>query len=870
VPISPGTRLGPYELGAPIGSGGMGEVYTATDTRLNRTVAVKVLPERFASEPGRRERLEREAKAVSSLNHPHICTLHDVGQQGGTYFLVMELLEGQTLEARLAKGALPLDQALDYATQIANALEKAHRHGVVHRDLKPGNIMLTRSGVKLLDFGLAKVKGGTGATVTPSEMATVAGPLTVEGMIVGTLQYMAPEQLEGQEADVRTDIFAFGAVVYEMVTGKKAFVGESQASLIAAILERAPRPMQDLQPLAPKALDQIVARCLAKDRDERWQSASDLAPLLQWARDGSKDAPTGVSAQRRGGQVRVWQAATVGLLVVAAALVAALMRPRPQPPETRTDIMVPPSSNPNAFALSPDGTRIAYAAHDTDGMVRVMVRRLDSEASAIQRLKGTENPFSLVWSPDGRAIAFNAEGRLKTIDLETASVRQLASAPPRPLGGWDGDRIAFVNDEGGVSRVSVTGNAAPARLDDGSRAHLFSCGFLPSERLFVFDRDEQKAYAAESGGSPTLRAVVDADNCPVFLAPKTLLYVSQGTLYARSFDPERVQFGAAPPVVLATNVVTALGSVSVSDNGLIAYRTYPNTPTPRFSWVDRSGNRLGVAAEPRGIYAGSLELTANDEAVVFEQEAVGTSAIRLYAIDLRRPGALPTQLTSGTTVEAQPTLSPDGRFLAFFRGNFELYVKPFGGSEIPAKIVAHVVNSQPLDWSPDGRWLLYQTGGNIWAMTVTDGEPTGEPVRVASSDYVDSWGQFSPDGHWVAFESDRTGQHQIYVTPFPGAGNVMSITKNGGTQVRWNPRGGELFFISLDGQFSAVPIRLPGGADGSPDIDEPVSLFPAPIGSLDFRGQQYDVSADGRRFLMNTPRDANSAITLVQNWTPRN
>ena len=415
MPLTAGTKLGPYEIRDQIGAGGMGEVYRATDTRLDRTVAIKVLPEHLADDPQRRERFEREARAVSSLNHPHICTLHDVGEQDGTHFLVMEYVEGETLQKRLEKGRLPFDQALEFAIQIADALDKAHRKGVVHRDLKPGNIMVTKAGVKLLDFGLAKLKGDAGPASAFSQMPTQDDdkPLTAEGTILGTLQYMAPEQLEGKEADARTDIFAFGAVVYEMVTGKRAFEGKSQASLIGAIMNSEPQSMAELQEMTPRALDHVVRKCLAKDADRRWQTAQDLGDELKWTAESEarpRDAAI-VSERHRGRERLAWLligGAALLIAILAVPVIRSMRGNASAPLVTRLDVATPPTTSLASFALSPDGRQLAFVADGQDGS-QLWVRAFD-QATA-RSLEGTEGATFPFWAPDGGAVGFLPMGR---------------------------------------------------------------------------------------------------------------------------------------------------------------------------------------------------------------------------------------------------------------------------------------------------------------------------------------------------------------------------------------------------------------------------------------------------------------------------
>src|ERR1700686_4157973 len=558
VPILPGKRLGPYEILSAVGAGGMGEVYRAKDTRLDRIVAIKVLPDHLSSKPDLRERFEREAKTISSLNHPHICTLYDIGQQDGTDYLVMEYLEGETLAQRLAKGPLPIEQVLRYAIEIADALDKAHRKGITHRDLKPGNIMLTKSGAKLLDFGLAKLKQETApANVTLSKLPT-EDAVTAQGTILGTLQYMAPEQLEAKEADARTDIFAFGTVVYEMATGKRAFEGKSQASLIAKILETDPPPISSLQPMTPPALDRIVKRCLAKEPDERWQSANDLTNELKWIAEGGSQVTLAPTAEAESVSAR-WQGpmvwAVVSLLLVAAIASLAIwnLRRLPSPqPVSRFTITLPPGQQfagldtGLAVALSPDGTHLAYAAL-LGGTQQLYLRALDSlEAKPIPETEGATNPF---FSPDSQWVGFFAGGKLKKVSVSGGAVLILGDAPqPRGASWGSQGMIAFaptgaealqqVADAGGTPR-------ALTRFETGEISHRWP-EFLPGGKAVLFtvgkgaNNWNNEQIAVQSIGTGGRRTVVYGGTYPRYAPSGHLLYAQRGSMMAVPFDPQRL------------------------------------------------------------------------------------------------------------------------------------------------------------------------------------------------------------------------------------------------------------------------------------------------------------------------------------------
>src|SRR5262245_44274748 len=548
--LGPGTRLGPYEIVAPLGAGGMGEVYKAKDTRLDRAVAVKVLPSHVSSDPALRERFEREARTIGALNHPHICTLHDVGHQDGIDFLVLEHLEGQTLVERLTKGALPIDQALQIAIHIADALDKAHRAGIVHRDLKPGNIMLTKSGAKLLDFGLAKVTPAVVAASGLSMAPTGPSPVTMQGTILGTLHYMAPEQIEGQEADARTDIFAFGAMLHEMVTGRKAFAGKTQASLIGAILKDEPPPPSTLQPITPPTLDRLIATCLSKDPDDRWQTARDLLRELRWIAEGRATAlPVVARAGPRRERLALLFVSAV--LIVVSALAGVLWAervPAPAPRLVRFDIITPLSSDPSSFALSPDGRQLVFAAL-SDGATKLWVRSLD--ATTPRSIAGTDGASYPFWSPDSRSIAFFADGKLKRIDVSGGTPQVLADAPGGRGGTWNDDGLILftpsqqqVDPTSVITRVSASGGSVTpvTHLAPGKGSHRWP-QFLPDGRRFLFlsalgRADANGVYLGSLDGREPIRLMA-ADSAALFAPPKTLLVVRQGVLRAIPFDPDR-------------------------------------------------------------------------------------------------------------------------------------------------------------------------------------------------------------------------------------------------------------------------------------------------------------------------------------------
>jgi Tol biopolymer transport system component len=885
--LANGSRLGPYEILGALGAGGMGEVYKARDTRLDRTVAIKILPEALAANSQFRERFDREARTISQLDHAHICALYDVGEQDGTSFLVMQYLEGETLEARLKKGALPLDQALNDAIQIADALATAHKAGIVHRDLKPGNVMLTKSGAKLLDFGLAKtgapVIGGGGLSMLP----TTPPNLTAHGAILGTFQYMAPEQLEGQEADVRTDIFAFGAVVYEMVTGKKAFEGKSQASLIAAILEREPPPISSLQPLTPPTLDRLVKKCLAKDPDDRWQSASDLRAELVWTADARATA-SGVSVRVAGAVARPPRE-RLPWLVAAGALVVAILavptttlyfrRVAPELPVTRLDLVTPPTADPFSFALSPDGRQIVFAAV-AEGGAKLWLRSLDQTDA--RPLAGTEGASAPFWRPDGRAVGFFADARLKRIDLTGGATQVLAEAPATRGGTWNRDGvIVFAPTVGGsttsgLMRVAATGGTATV-LTRPARGQLsgYWPQFLPDGRRFLFvvggGPDTRGVYVGSLDGSEPTR-VLATDSAVSYAPPGYLLLVSQGVLVARRFDATRGVVSSDPqPVAQAVGVNTANArtALSVSATGVLAHRSGAASPR-QLLWVDRAGKTLEVLGPPQDDYQVNVELAPDARQVAVSRNLGGNADV--WRVEVA--SGLPSRFTFNPANEHSALWSPDGSELIFpsnRNGHVDLFEKPANGATDEHPFFVNQQDKEPLSWSR--QFLLYavqdpKTQSDLFALPLV-GER--KPVPVATTIYDEVQGQFSPDGRWVAYASNLSGRYEIYIRAFPSGGQ-WQVSTGGGITPRWRHDGHELFYVAPDNRMMAAPITVASDARTlSPGA--PVPLFPSrlttgiSVGGFSSRAQ-YAVAADGR-FLLNVSADnaAAAPITIVLNWT---
>jgi Tol biopolymer transport system component len=880
--LASGAHLGPYEILAPLGAGGMGEVYRARDTKLGRNVALKILPSAFVTDVERLARFEREAHVLASLNHPNIGGIYGLEESNSVRALVLELVEGPTLGDRIAEGPIPLDEALAIGKQITEALETAHAHGIVHRDLKPSNIKLRPDGrVKVLDFGLAKVleSGSSGAAV--SHLPTITSPaMTQVGVILGTAAYMAPEQAKGKPLDKRVDIWAFGCVLYEMLTGRRVFEGATTIEVLAAAF-RADPDWSRLPAETPDSIRRVLRRCLQKDPSLRLHDIADVRIELDETHVGS-DGAAKVDHSRIATRERLMWAGALALVALFAGVTAfRSVRSAPPAPEVRLELTTPSTADLVSFALSRDGQRIAFVA-ESDGRPHLWVRSLDS--TSMRALPGTDFATYPFWSPDGRSIGFFADGRLKRIDVESGSLQALANASTPRGGMWteDGTIVYGFAGTNGLFGVAAAGGdpVQVTRLGSGHQSHRFPQA-LPGGRRFLYfvlgSPDVRGVYAGALDGSESKR-LLDADTAALYASPGYVLFVRQATLLAQSFDAAQLTLRGNPfPVAEGVSrdpLSIQVAAVSVSASGQIAYRIGPIGVARRLVWFDRSGKELGAVGEPDLGQNGSL--SPDGRRIVMDRTVGGN--VDIWVTDLQRGTS--SRFTSEATIDGYPIWSPDGTRIAFgsIRGSStNLFWRSATGGGVEQVVLVTEEGKAPTDWSRDGSFFLYRssspkTGFDIWAIPLDrDGKP-GTPFQVVQTPFEEKDAQFSPDGGWIAYESNESDRSEIYVQRFPKPEGKVRISPAGGSQVRWARSGSELFYMALDGQLMAVPVRV--AADGrTMDAGAPIPLFRARVGGA-LQGsarQQYMVSADGQRFLMNTvPAGASPPVTVVLNWKPPN
>ena len=863
MPLSPGQSLGHYEIISRIGAGGMGEVYKARDPRLDRFVAIKVLPDHIAKREDLRQRFEREARAVASLNHPNICVLHDIGSQDGTDFMVMEYLEGETLAARIGKGALPLDQTLKYAMQTADALDRAHQAGVTHRDVKPPNIMLTRDGVKMLDFGLAK----SAAKVGPTE-ETLTAALTTEGSILGTPQYMAPEQFAGKEADARCDIWAFGAVLYEMVTGEKAFQGKNYASLMGSILSMEPAPMS-VKSFTPVSLEKLVRRCLGKDPEERWQSIRDVLLELR-----SISAQPEAAGQSPGKRPRI--AWVLAGLATAAALAIAIIHFREQPPVQRPirfEIPMPPGVSIAGWqipAVSPDGTRIVFPSVRPDQSGAFWMRPLSSAAS---QLFVDQSGWDPCWSSDSSNVTFVVRGSILRAEVSGGPPQKLIDGQNTYGLACSPDAILMGSSTGPLLQWTASGGAPkPVTKLDASRqetSHMFP-QFFPDHRGFIFSAASQGDGSIFAGSldSPQVKLLVPGALRAVVVPNGYLLYPSGGAVVARRFDWKTLTLSGEPMRVAdsvfqpAENAFYASFSASPD---VLAYRAGVTDSGSELVWLDRGGKRLSVVGE-RAEYSNPA-LSPDGNRLAVGRADPSTKKRDIWIVDLVR--GTNSRLTFDAADDLNPVWSPDGKDIVFSSDRSatanerHLFRKSASGTGSEQALSEGAGRNSVEGWSPDGKFVIFNNAADLVMFPAAG----GKAQTIIGGHGNQDQSAISPDGKWIAYTSNESGRREIYVQNFPPAGGKWQISSKGGSQPCWRGDGRELFYIQQN-ELMSVPVK--GDAKGTAkefEAGTPSSLFQLQMTML-VRRNHYVVTRDGSRFLFlySNTDTMQGPINVVVNW----
>ncbi|HET7711410.1 MAG TPA: protein kinase [Thermoanaerobaculia bacterium] len=876
--LSTGTRLGPYEIISPIGAGGMGEVWKARDTRLDRSVAIKILPAEFAENPDLRLRFEREAKTISQLEHPHICRLYDVGEAtlgdadvAPRSYLVMELLEGESIADRLTRGPLPLSEVVKYGAQVAEALDRAHRAGVTHRDVKPGNVIITKTGAKLLDFGLAK-SAATG--VVNLDGATQHKPLTQEGTILGTFQYMAPEQLEGAEADARTDIFALGALLYEMATGRRAFEGKTKTSLIAQIVSADPKPLRDIAPLTPPAFEHVVAKCLSKDPDDRWQSAHDIAEELRWIGEaGSQAGAVPLPKRRPRRELVAWSL----VFILAALLGGAAWRflPTLRKPAQVVRLSVPAPYIIGLFgmtsvAVSPDGQTIVFPVA-TDGVTRLHVRSLDRFEST--PLPGTERGSGPFFSPNGRSIAFFAGGSLKKVSLSGGTAQTICPVSLSARGGtWNTDDTIYftpsppsgiwkVRASGGTPVALTTPNAAagenshrwPQLLPDAKHVLMT----IRTDRITSFDEAKIAVLSLETG---KWEVIAEGAAIARYSASGHLVFARAGSLFAQPFDLKTLRpYGS--PVSVVSGVVTNPGSgaahFALGDNGTLVYFSGPILGgSATMSIVDRSGKADRAAPLNRTVFSPRVSPDGTRIAL-----SVAAANDDIWVLELERMAL--TRVTFESGDEGFPVWSVDGKTIYFAAGSGAgILSRPADGGGTTQQVVSGTgPRQEPGSVSYDGRWLAYtqvnEKSGSDLFLTPLDGR--GAPRVFLQTPFEEITPQFSPNGRWIAYVSNESGQQEIYVRSVEPGGGRWQVSTGGGTDPGWSRSGTEVYFQHPQGGLFSAPL---GEEVAGLRVGAPKRLFDLPASAA------YDIMPDGRFLLVALGLDEGpaSAAHVVLNW----
>ena len=879
--LASGTRLGSYQIVAPIGAGGMGEVYRARDSKLGRDVALKVLPAAFAANAERMARFEREARLLAALNHPHIAAIYGLEESSGTPALVMELVEGPTLADRIAAGSIPPDEALPIAKQIAEALEYAHEKGVIHRDLKPANIKVKPDGtVKVLDFGLAKALTEDSSTVDMNNSPTLSMGATLAGVILGTAAYMSPEQAKGKPADRRADIWAYGVVLCEMLTGQRLYTGETAAETLAAVLMKEPA-LDGLPTNTPAAIRNLLHRCLERDPRRRLQHIGEARIAIDDALSGA--APAAPVTPQRAQPPVVWIALACVLFVAFAAL--AFVHFRETPPQLRTfrfQVPGPANATVTFFQLSPDGQYLAFVAQK-EGHTQLWVQPLSStEPQALPGTDGATYPF---WSPDSAQIAYFAEGKLKKIAVTGGIPQILCDAPAGRGGSWneDGALLFTPNVSGPLYRVSAAGGIATAVTDasgtDISDRYPY---FLPGGHTFLYYRigrssEQNGIYAGSLEGLKPVHILPDDSNAVHVPGPYPgrsgyLIFRRKETLMAQPFDPQSLKLsGEMFPIAEQVGTVANTGNAAftASANGELAYRFGNLYENRQFVWMDRTGKQVGAATKSASMAGGALSPDEKEIVLALGPDPV---TVDLWLQDVSR-GVL-SRFTFGPDRSAVPVWSPDSGRIAYtaFTGTvFSIYQKQVNGAGAAELLKSGGINVFPSDWSPDGKFLVYsefaeKTNDDIWLLPLSGDH---KPVPYLQTRFNEDDGHFSPDGRWMAYMSDESGRFEIYVQPFPATGSKWQISSAGGRFPRWSHDGRELFYIAADQKLTAVAVKAGGGSTVSFEAGAPQPLFDIPSIPVSFRFS-YQPARDGRRFLVDVPAGGGEGITtpitMILNW----
>jgi serine/threonine protein kinase/Tol biopolymer transport system component len=884
--LTPNTQLGRYEIRSQIGAGGMGEVYRAHDPKINRDVAIKVLPSEFSADSDRLRRFEQEAQAAGRLNHPNILAIHDVDTHDGALYVVSELLEGQTLREQLNGTGLPTRKAIDYALQIASGLAAAHGKSIVHRDIKPENLFVTTDGrVKILDFGLAKLTGEISDNDAQSDVLT-RRVKTDSGMVMGTVGYMSPEQVRGNPADHRADIFSLGAVLYEMLSGKRPFRRESAVETLNAILKEDPPELSESNSQINPALERVVTHCLEKSPEQRFQSARDVAFALESlsglssSRTMSAALPIPVGRQKNRERLLWIAAVALPSLALLAFAFSYLRRPQVETYAVRFTTPLPEkAAGVISLAISPDGRRLAFVA-SSEGHNQIWVRALDSLTAL--PLAGTEDAGNLFWSPDSRSLGFFAGGKLKKVDAAGGPSQTLCDAGSGRGGTWNRDGvIVFTPDtQAGLYRVPASGGT-PAQIttpdvskgEDSNRWPVF----LPDGRHFIFlarsRQPENSGIYVGSLDSNDRKLLFPSQSSAQYAAPGYLLFIREKTLMAQQFDATRLQL-AGDPMPLAEQVGSQgqggtnryLSYFSVSENGALVYMT-GNSDNRHYAWFDRSGKEVGsinlagdvndVVLSPDGKRA-AIQLTDHRGSAVNQD---------IWLIDIERN--ISTRFTFNPAIEDDPVWSPDGTHIAFTserEGQRDIYQKLSSGAGGEELLLKSDVNKETTDWSSDGRYILYEnedrkTKKDLWVLPLFGDK---QPFPFLITDFPEFQGHVSPDGHWIAFTSEESGKPEICVQSFPAAGGKRQVSTGGGAQPVWRRDGREVFYINPDKKLMSVDVQ----AGATFEVGVPKPLFDTRVENYTY-SNRYAVSPDGQRFLINVPVGAQTStpITVVLNWT---